>query len=62
MSASVHRETATIYQFPAGGRAGATSRAANERTRREAAAQVPAICFGSWYHEEAIKEDTGRKN
>ncbi|WGD29761.1 DUF2735 domain-containing protein [Ancylobacter sp. WKF20] len=61
MSASVHRESATIYQFPVGGRAGATSRSADDRARREAA-QVPAICFGSWYHEDAIKEDTGRKN
>lgn len=62
MSASVHRESATIYQFPTGGRAGLASRSADDRARRENPAQVPAICFGSWYHEEAIKEDTGRKN
>ncbi|MBS9477048.1 DUF2735 domain-containing protein [Ancylobacter radicis] len=62
MSASVHRESATIYQFPVGGRANAANPRLDDKARREAAAQLPAISFGSWYHEEAIKEDTGRKN
>lgn len=62
MSATIQRESATIYQFPTGGRAGLDSRRADERSRGTSPATLPAISFGSWYHEEAIKEDTGRKN
>lgn len=60
MTANHVRETATIYQFPVGGRTGLA--------RREAFEQTPArdsevVISGSWYHEEAIREaELSRKN
>ncbi len=66
---SAPRESATIYQFPAGGRAGLAGQgtapkragfAGNERF-----AEMPTIAYGgSWYHDEAIREaaEKTRKN
>ena len=59
MTTNSPRETATIYQFPAGGRAGIARRAAFD------APDAPAISdCGSWYHDEAIREaaEQARKN
>lgn len=51
-------ETAKIYQFPAGGRAGLrTDRPVSKPIdEMQAAAATRAVVGGSWYHEEAIRE------
>ena len=58
MTSSSYRETAKIYQFPAGGRAGL--RIGNAYTtpieKMEAVAATRTVVSGSWYHEEAIRE------
>ncbi len=61
MTANYVRDTATIYQFPVGGRAGLAG--------RRIAFEQPAprvnevVNSGSWYHEEAIREaELSRKN
>jgi hypothetical protein len=53
------KESAKIYQFPAGGRAGLGGRSYGEvKSSIENAPRVnETICSGSWYHEEAIQED-----
>jgi hypothetical protein len=57
MSTSVSRPSATIYQFPVGGRASA----ALERDGATKAPPVPVIYESVWYHAEAIKDtDTTR--
>jgi len=58
MTANSHRETAKIYQFPAGGRVGVRD---NRTTITPLDAVVPVrapkVVFGSgWYHEEAIQD------
>lgn len=54
MTTNQMRETATIYQFPVGGRAGL---AGHREAVHQAAAPADAIvCGGSWYHEEAIRD------
>ncbi|MCW5689364.1 MAG: DUF2735 domain-containing protein [Pseudolabrys sp.] len=60
MTTNVPRETATIYQFPVGGRAGLAQRAAFDKPD-----MLPTIAYGgSWYHDEAIREaaEQARKN
>ncbi len=58
MTANSHRETAKIYQFPAGGRAGLR----DKRTTimpidAVASGRAAKVIFGSgWYHEEAIQD------
>lgn len=60
MRANTHRESAKIYAFPTGGRAGlATHR---EATRATLETQAPRVCYDSWYHEEAIKKEPTPKN
>ncbi len=53
-SLRTERASATIYQFPAGGRRGV------EANREQAPADQPARmtgnAFDSWYHEAAIQE------
>lgn len=47
------RPTATIYQFPIGGRAALSRRPGEMRP-----ADYPAVDFGSgWYHDDAIAEE-----
>jgi hypothetical protein len=59
MSTQSNRETAKIFEFPAGGRTG------HNRTPRQAAKPPPApttvryaraACGESWYHEAAVRE------
>lgn len=57
MVATAQRSSAQIVQFPTGGRAGLATRAAGLRQASEIPAQVANIAFGSWYHEEAVRED-----
>ncbi|MCK0207617.1 DUF2735 domain-containing protein [Starkeya koreensis] len=61
MSTNVQRESAQIVQFPAGGRAGLAARRA-EALSSENLKGLPRLIVGSWYHEEAIKEESGPKN
>lgn len=55
MTANQSRESAQIFQFPVGGRAGLRT------TRELAPAPAPRMANvaagGSWYHEEAIRDD-----
>ncbi len=59
MSANLNQESATIYQFPAGGRSALGGRRYGE-TKSAIDQNAPrvnqATCSGSWYHEEAIQE------
>ncbi|MES5482020.1 DUF2735 domain-containing protein [Bradyrhizobium sp. INPA03-11B] len=50
--------SATIYQFPAGGRAALGGRRYGEaRTVRDLAAEVEtSACSESWYHQAAIDD------
>ena len=50
--------SATIYQFPAGGRAALGGRRyGHMRTARELAAEVEtSACSESWYHQAAIDD------
>lgn len=51
-----NQSTATIYQFPVGGRACLTARPGEIQPTDFR--DYPAVDFGSgWYHDEAIKED-----
>ena len=61
MTSNHQRESARIYQFPVGGRAGLAGR---YETARQAAPRYNEIAVGgSWYHEEAIREaELARKN
>jgi Protein of unknown function (DUF2735) len=57
------RPSATIYQFPVGGRAALRTR--NEKTTGEYLASLgvcEAASGGSWYHEEAMEAERFRKN
>ncbi len=64
MPTPIQRESATIHQFPRGGRAGLREqRLGTAAVYQPASLRVAAALDGSWYHEEAIKEaDHGRKN
>ena len=61
MSADLNQGSARIYQFPAGGRAALGGRSYGEA---KSVAETPrvneAMCSGSWYHEEAIREEQSR--
>jgi hypothetical protein len=59
MNTSLNHGSATIYQFPAGGRAALGGRRYEEaRTAADLASSRvnEAACSGSWYHEAAIEE------
>lgn len=58
MTSISNRETAKIYQFPAGGRAAIRSGRPLVKPIDElqAAAASKAVVGGSWYHEEAIRD------
>lgn len=60
MTANAIEETARIYQFPKGGRAGLSS-GRYEATSTEARASKRiawVACGGASYHEDAIREET----
>ncbi len=58
MPANPHRESATIYMFPAGGRAKSPEAVRQARFAAEIAALRASntVCTDSWYHDEAIRE------
>lgn len=59
MDASLNRPTATILQFPAGGRSAKTF--AREAAKIAAAPNQPVIYEGAWYHAEAIEESEPKR-
>jgi hypothetical protein len=57
MSTSLNQGSARIYQFPAGGRAALGGRSTREAKSVPETPRVnEAMCSGSWYHEEAIRD------
>ncbi|MGE0232591.1 MAG: DUF2735 domain-containing protein [Flavobacteriaceae bacterium] len=46
------KRSATILQFPVGGRASLTGR--NAARVAEAPVEAPTVMGGAWYHDEAI--------
>jgi hypothetical protein len=59
MNTSVNQGSATIYQFPAGGRAALGGRRYDEikSAAEPASPRVnEAACSSSWYHEAAIQD------
>ena len=57
MGMSLNEGSATIYQFPAGGRAALGGRRYGAaKSVSETPPVNEAMCSGSWYHEEAIRE------
>jgi len=58
MTTTIHRESAKIYQFPMGGRAGLASlRSAAKPADDRFGAPSPQIVFGGgWYHDAAVQE------
>ncbi len=57
MSANLNQGSARIYQFPSGGRAALGGRSYGEaKSAMETPRVNEAMCSGSWYHEEAIRE------
>ena len=58
MNPSLNHGSATIYQFPAGGRAALGGRRYGE-TKTEFATPTAnfADCSGSWYHAAAIEDE-----
>ena len=60
MTTQSHRETATIYIFPARGRfAPDDSRGGSSRLNEQC--DVPTVMGNGWYHDEAIREERTRK-
>ena len=56
--------SATIYQFPAGGRRAVADRLAEAKPALNfaAARNVKTVLGAGWYHDEAIEEDRRPKN
>jgi Protein of unknown function (DUF2735) len=65
MNTNYEQESARIYQFPAGGRAALGGKRYEQFTRADVQT-LPrvneAVCSGSWYHEEAIRESEGARD
>jgi hypothetical protein len=64
MNTSLNQGSATIYQFPTGGRAALAGRRYGETKTTELAA--PAVnladCSGSWYHAAAIQDANSERD
>ncbi len=57
MNSNLGQASATIYQFPVGGRAALRgSGEAAPPANRLSSPAVETICSGSWYHQDAIDE------
>ena len=57
MTTSLSQGSATIYQFPTGGRAGLGGRRPDEAAGGVGTVRVnEALCSECWYHEAAIQE------
>lgn len=61
MTTNLNRASATIYQFPVGGRAGLAGH--REAVNPPAQRANEIATSGAWYHEEAIRDaELTRKN
>ncbi|MCX7308857.1 MAG: DUF2735 domain-containing protein [Afipia sp.] len=56
MTTNVNGGSATIYQFPEGGRASMSGRTARVPAVNFGSQVVGEATYGSWYHDEAIRE------
>ncbi|MCS0495842.1 DUF2735 domain-containing protein [Ancylobacter mangrovi] len=61
MNTSHERESAKIFAFPAGGRAGLAARRIESRPTAEIAPRADIAWGGSWYHEEAVRDERSPK-
>jgi hypothetical protein len=63
MTTSSDRQSATIYQFPAGGRAAlGVRRDQAKAVDNFAVPRIARVASGAWYHEEAVQQaDRARK-
>ncbi len=50
------RPSATVYEFPRGGRAGVARREAMRNVANVSQQQAAQISYDGWYHEEAVRE------
>jgi hypothetical protein len=57
MTTGFYRETATIYQFPVGGRAAVGKLRGERYIQTQEPQPTTYVDFGSWYHDEAIREE-----
>jgi len=63
MNTSHERMGAKIYRFPVGGRSGLAGRRNESPRLTPAASPLADIAFGgSWYHEEAIRDERTPKS
>ncbi len=60
MNTGLNQGSATIYQFPTGGRAALGGRRYGETkpANRDSVSAGDSTCSGSWYHQAAIDEST----
>jgi hypothetical protein len=59
MNTSLNHGSATIYQFPAGGRSALGGRRYGQTQSAGERGSLPTnetICSSSWYHQEAVDE------
>ena len=56
MSTTAHRETATLYAFPSGGRANRGGSRKGAPAHPPPAKIAQAECGSGWYHEAAVEE------
>jgi hypothetical protein len=62
MNTSLNHGSATIYQFPAGGRDALRSRRDAQQPAEAASTRASEIGFGdAWYHQEAIQSERAGK-
>jgi hypothetical protein len=57
MTENTPRQSAKIYAFPVGGRAGLAIQREGAQALPKAAQVATAVVGGSWYHDEAIQQD-----
>jgi len=64
MNSSLNQGSATIYQFPVGGRSALAGRRHGEAPTKPATTPRvnETICSGSWYHEAAIQESQNERD
>lgn len=61
MTEASPRQSAKIYQFPSGGRAGLGAQQQAAKAAREMLTRAPAVSFGPAYHDAAIEAEQARK-
>ena len=57
----MQRETATIHEFPAGGRASRNARPSSRPASHPPAKLVKAEYGRGWYHDAAVEEEQSAK-